>query len=304
MIRNIRTNQSQERKISWVEETSKGLVVMVLFFLMLMSCGPNKKKESGESVVQSSSQVIPVGVALYSFNRFPFPETLQKSKQAGAKIVEGFFFHKLGEDFDDKTMLELSNDDLARMKKFIEAEGLRMPSVYAGAKTREEWERFFEIGKILNLEFMVCEPEPKHWDLLDSLGGASGIKLAIHEHAEGKSRYWHPDSVLVALKNRPNFGVCGDLGHWARSGLDPVECLKSLEGHLISIHAKDLDEFGNIDANDVKVGTGVIDYPAVMKELDRQNFTGPIFIECEHDWEYNLGDVKYAVEYLRNIEVN
>ena len=96
--------------------------------------------------------------------------------------------------------------------------------------------------------------------------------------------------------------MCGDLGHWARSGLDPVECLKQLEGHLISLHGKDLDESGNIDAQDVKVGSGVIDYSAVMKELKRQNFTGPIFIECEHDWENNFDDVKYAVDYLRGMQ--
>ncbi|MCM4166474.1 hypothetical protein DHD08_02130 [Arenibacter sp. H213] len=127
------------------------------------------------------------------------------------------------------------------------------------------------------------------------------MKLAIHEHARGKSRYWHPDSVLVAIKGRPNLGACGDLGHWARSGLDPVECLKILEGHLVGIHAKDLDEAGNMDAQDVKVGTGVIDYDAILKELDRQDYTGPIYIECEHDWENNLGDVKYAVKYLREL---
>jgi len=290
----------------FIQEWRKmGRWFLFLLIIAVMSCGSGEKKASGESesAVQNGSQTIPVGVALYSFNRFPFPETLQKSKQAGATIVEGFFFHKLGEDFDNKTMLELSDEDLSRMKKQIDGEGLRMPSVYAGGKTREEWARFFHIGEILDLEFLVCEPEPEHWDLLDSLGGATGIKIAIHEHAEGKSRFWHPDSVLVALENRPNFGVCGDLGHWSRSGLDPVECLKSLEGHLISIHAKDLDEFGNIDANDVKVGSGVIDYQAVMEELRRQNFSGPIFVECEHDWENNLGDVKYAVEYLREMQL-
>ncbi|XHP75639.1 Inosose dehydratase [Arenibacter antarcticus] len=106
---------------------------------------------------------------------------------------------------------------------------------------------------------------------------------------------------MVAIKGRPNLGACGDLGHWARSGLDPVECLKILEGHLVGIHAKDLDEAGNMDAQDVKVGTGVIDYDAILKELDRQDYTGPIYIECEHDWENNLGDVKYAVKYLREL---
>lgn len=278
------------------------IIYGILILMILMSCGSGEEKASGEVLIDKASEEIPVGVALYSFNRFPFPETLEKSKQAGAKMVEGFFFHKLGEDFENKTMLELSDEDLLRMKNFIVAEGLSMPSIYAGAKTREDWKRFFEIGEILELGFLVCEPEPTHWDLLDSLGRASGIKIAIHEHAKGKSRYWHPDSVLVAVENRPSFGACGDLGHWVRSGLDPVECLKKLEGHLISIHAKDLDVFGKIEANDVKVGSGVIDYSAVMEELNRQKFTGPIFIECEHDWENNLDDVTFAVDYLRKMQ--
>ncbi|MBY5959665.1 sugar phosphate isomerase/epimerase [Membranicola marinus] len=275
---------------------------LLSLLILIMACGSNDKQASNEASADAISGDIPVGVALYSFNRFAFPETLEKSKQAGTTMVEGFFFHKLGEDFDHKTMLELSDADLLRMKNFIEEKGLEMPSVYAGAETRSEWERFFKIGEILDLEFVVAEPEPEHWDLLDSLGQASGIKMAIHEHARGKSRYWHPDSVLVAVDNRPSFGACGDLGHWVRSGLDPVECLKKLEGHLISIHAKDLDEFGKIDANDVKVGSGVIDYPAVMEELHRQNFKGPVFVECEHDWEDNLDDVKYAVDYLNELQ--
>lgn len=289
-------------KSKWTLEW-RGLTKWIIlpFIIAVMSCGSDGKKSSDNMSVDKVTEAIPVGVGLYSFNRFPFPETLEKSKQAGAKIVEGFYFHKLGEDFENKTMLELSDGDLERMKKFIEDEDLRMPSLYVGAKTEDEWKRFFEIGEILDLEFLVCEPEPEHWDLLDSLGGASGIKIAIHEHAQGKSRFWHPDSVLVAIKGRPNIGACGDLGHWVRSGLDPVECLKKLEGHLISIHSKDLDEFGNIDAQDVKVGSGVIDYTAVMKELNRQNFSGPIFIECEHDWENNFDDVKFAVEYLRDM---
>jgi sugar phosphate isomerase/epimerase len=46
----------------------------------------------------------------------------------------------------------------------------------------------------------------------------------------------------------------------------------------------------------------VIDYAAVMEELDRQGFDGPIYIECEHDWDNNFGDVKYAVDYLNEMK--
>lgn len=124
------------------------------------------------------------------------------------------------------------------------------------------------------------------------------IKYAIHEHAKGHSRYWHPDSVLSVITGRDHIGVCADLGHWVRSGLDPVDCLKKVEDYLLTVHVKDLDEFGKLGAADVRVGAGVIDYKEVMDELSRQNFGGYMFVECENDWDDNIDDVRYALEYL------
>ncbi len=278
------------------------LFLLTALAAILLSCGDSSQTSSASSDSQPASiENMPVGVALYSFNRFPLPETLKKSKQAGVTLVEGFFFHQLGGEFGEKRIPDLADDEVTSLMKMIDDSGLTMESMYAGGNTAAEWKSQFEIGQKMGLSFLVGEPEPELWDAIDDMAGQHGLKLAIHEHARGKSIFWHPDSVLAAIEGHENFGACGDLGHWVRSGLDPVECLKALEGHLISIHAKDLDEFGNIDANDIKLGTGVIDYPAVMAELKRQNFQGPIYVECEHDWEDNLEDVKYAVEYLEKL---
>lgn len=239
------------------------------------------------------------GVALYSFNRFPFAEALDKAKAAGATYVEGFSFHKLGAEFEETALLSLSDEQIERMKRLLSDRGLRMRSMYVGnPKTTAGWMPVFEVGKKLGLEFFVCEPDPADADLLNDLAGRYGIRIAIHQHAEGHSRYWHPDSVLAILKGRTHFGVCGDLGHWARSGLDPVACLHALEGKLISVHAKDLDEFGNDQAHDVKMGKGVIRYDQVFEELERQHFNGMIYVECEHDWEDNLESVRAGVDLL------
>ena len=35
-------------------------------------------------------------------------------------------------------------------------------------------------------------------------------------------------------------GSCADIGHWVRSGLQPVECVKILKGRIMSSHMKDL----------------------------------------------------------------
>ena len=282
-----------------IQYNCRALLLLVSF--AMAACGSRESAlvQEQERLANSGWQT---GIALYSFNRFSFPETLDMSKRAGVKYVEGFFFHQLGNEFGERGMSDLDEDELAAVGEMLAERDLEMRSLYAGGNTAEEWVRMYEIGEKLGLDFLVGEPEPEHWDLLDSLGRASGIQMAIHEHARGLSRFWHPDSVLVAMEGRESFKACADLGHWVRSGLDPVECLRKLEGHLLGVHAKDLDEFGNIEANDVKLSTGVIDYKAVIAELNRQGFDGPIYIECEHDWDNNFADVKYAVDYLNSMK--
>lgn len=269
----------------------------IIIMLLVIACNTKEKPEN--HIYQS--QQWEIGVALYSFNQFSFAEALDKSNKAGAEYIEGFSFHELGDEFKDRSILALSDEELVKMKEMIDEQGLRMRSLYAGAESEMEWKKIFKIANILNLEFLVGEPDRKHWDFLNNLAGEYGIQIAIHQHAKGSSRYWHPDSVLTAIKGRENFAACADLGHWVRSGLDPVKSLALLKGHLISIHAKDLDHFGEIEANDVKIGNGVIDYEAVIDELNRQKFNGTVYVEAEHDWEDNLESVQFAVDYLSRL---
>ncbi|SHM99454.1 Sugar phosphate isomerase/epimerase [Cyclobacterium lianum] len=243
-----------------------------------------------------------MGVALYSFNRFPFSSSLEKAKAAGVTYVEGFDFHKMGSDFGDKAMTDLSSSEAKAVKMLLRDKGLKMKSMYVGtAQTEADWRKAFELAKSLEVQYLVTEPKREHWDLVDELAGEFSIKVALHQHSrEAGSIYWHPDSVLSAIKNHPNFGACGDLGHWVRSGLNPVESLKKLDGHLMSIHLKDLDAYGQ-SAKDRMVGEGIIDFEAVVAELRRQGFEGEVYVECEHNMEDNLKDVKHAVTYFDSL---
>jgi sugar phosphate isomerase/epimerase len=255
------------------------------------------------SPASSSNQAAwETGVALYSFNRFSFVDALEKAERAGVEVVEGFFFHQMGEEFHNKSMADLSADDLKQVKELLDQKGMVMKSMYVGgAENETDWRNFFEMGKELGMEYLVGEPEKEHWDLIDKLAGEYQIKMAIHQHSkESGSLYWHPDSVLAAIKNHPNIGACGDVGHWARSGLNPADCLKKLEGHLLGIHLKDIDQMGE-KAKDVMVGTGAIDFATVVRELKRQDFDGIVHVECEHKMEDNLEDVVQALKYLEEL---
>lgn len=281
-----------------------GLVFQFILFLVIsVSCSQSKKTDNSQETKADSivSSEMKIGVALYSFNRFSFSEAIEKAKSTGVTYTEGFSFHELGGDFGKNGIAALDESGIKSLKNLLDSTGVKMNSMYADGKTLSEWEQLFKQAKALNMEFLVGEPDPKWLDDINRMAKDNNVLFAIHEHAKGISKYWHPDSALAALEGRDHLKICADIGHWVRSGLDPVECLKKAEGQIISVHVKDLDSSGNLDAKDVNIGEGVIPYPKVMEELKRQGFTGYIFIECEHDWDNNLKDVKESVNYITQL---
>lgn len=162
---------------------------------------------------------------------------------------------------------------------------------------RAEWVKTFELAKEMGMSYVTSEPIKTQWDMIDSLAGKYHIKVAIHDHPR-PNPYWHPDSVLAAIKGHQNIGACADIGHWARNGLDPVECLKKLDGHIIGVHIKDIVTFNDTHARDTVVSKGVVNIPAVLAELKRQNFKGMVSIEHESNWYHNLPDVIFTRQYF------
>lgn len=277
-------------------------VLFVSLFITACSNNSATNNTHAKEEVSATSAAWNMGVALYSFNLFPFSVSLQKADSAGVKFVEGFSFHNLKEEFKDTTMANLSLHGIRRMKEILDDKGMKMRSMYiADAKDAEQWKWYFEMAKTLGIEFIVCEPKKEHWNILDSLGEIYKIKTAIHEHAKGSSRYWHPDSVLAAIKGHRNIGACADLGHWVRSGLDPVKCLQQLKGHIIGIHLKDIAEANNLKGEDVIVGKGVINFPGVVNELKSQNFKGMVYVECEHKMDNNVPDIIESIQYFNRV---
>jgi sugar phosphate isomerase/epimerase len=111
---------------------------------------------------------------------------------------------------------------------------------------------------------------------------------------------WDPNYVFSLVKDRdPRFGVCADVGHWTRSGVDAVAALKIFEGRVISVHLKDIPESGNPDSPDVVLGLGVTNVKGILRELRRQKFDGNISIEYERDWENSVPDIAQCIGYVR-----
>jgi sugar phosphate isomerase/epimerase len=282
---------------------SLGLSAM-LSVAIFSACGDSASSPDASGVDSSQTQSSAVGedwklgVQFWTFKNFPFVTALEKADSAGVKFIEAFPGQALGGDFKDSFNINMSADSRAKVKQMVAAKGMKIVAFgVTGAKDVNEWNQLFSFAKDMGIEYINSEPNKSHWGIIDSLSGVYNIKVAIHEHPK-PNPYWHPDSVVAAMSGHPNLYACADLGHWGRSGLDVVECLKKLEGRIIGVHLKDIKEFDNTKAEDVVVGTGVLKYPEIFAELKRQNFKGMLSIERENNWDNNMPDVKQTVQFF------
>ena len=278
----------------------KSIRVIIVSVFVLFICNSFQKAigQSSNTKVQPSKDW-KFGVALWTFHTISFPKGLELVDSAGLKYIEPNTFTKLGPDFKDSSMMQLSEAGIQKLRAMIAAKGLICESVYvAGGSDINSWKKQFEIGRLLGVQFVTTEPPINMWNSIDSLAGLYGIKVAIHDHWKGMSHYWNPDTTLLAIQGHPNFGVCADLGHWPKSGVNPLDAIKKLSGHIISLHLKDIAAYNDPKLVDVPVGTGVVDFPAIFRELKKQGFKGHIYIERDAtDQPNNLPSVIQEIKY-------
>ena len=200
-------------------------------------------------------------------------EAIDRCASLGIRHLEIFPGQKVKPDADVQVGPGMPDEALAELKQKLAASGVTVVNSGVGGCGRGD----FEFAKKLGLETLVSEPGPGDVAKVDKLCEEFGINLALHNHPK-PSTYWDPETVLKATQGcSKRAGACADTGHWKRSGLDPVECLKKLEGRIVSLHFKDLGN-GN---SDVPFGTGTCDVKAMLAELKRQKFKGVFSIEYE-----------------------
>ena len=241
-----------------------------------------------------------LGVQMWTFRMFTFAEALDKVDSAGIKYIEAFWGQPLGAGMKDSFGIRMSDESKAKLKQLLQQKGISIVAMgVIVPKTREEWKQAFDLAKEFGLSYVTTEPLKNQWDMVDSMAGVYGIKVAIHDHPKPNA-YWSPDSVLAAIQGHPNIGSCADIGHWARNGVNPVDALKKLAGHVYGVHLKDIKKFDDPKAEDTIVGKGVIDFPPIFEELKRQHFSGMFSIEHESNWYHSVPDVIETVKFYND----
>lgn len=241
----------------------------------------------------ATSNKLNLGIQLYSLRGYKVNEALVHAKALGFTHVEFY-----GGMFATNSTAE----QIAAVKKQVSDLGLTISAhgVNGFSKNADANRAIFEFAKNAGIGTLSADPDPDSFASLDELVKEYDIKIAIHNHGP-KHRYNKALDVLHAIEGHDErIGACADLGHYIRSGEQPVDVIRLLKGRLYGIHLKDFAAMED-RAKGVILGKGHLDCLDVFKALKDVNFPadGALSLEYEENESNPLDDIRQCVAVAR-----
>jgi sugar phosphate isomerase/epimerase len=279
-----------------------------------------------------------VGIDSYSYHRY-FGEVYGNQKKPDRSMSYEDFLRKTAALRVDGVSLEtcffqsIDESYLKRLKDLCDAANLEVvvawghPLGFEGGrkpKAADDMRRHFRTCHILGAKVMrvvgssldyrndphgpQIEKLTKIFRKCAKMAGDEGIILADENHFD-----FTTDEYLGLMEavGSPHFGMCFDTGNCLRNGDDPVASARLLGKHIVATHTKDVMPQYGWDPKDwmffacTPVGQGLIDFPALVGELEKAGYKGLFAVELDYmDPKYKDEDraVKASVAYLKKLQ--
>jgi len=234
-----------------------------------------------------------LGMASYTFRAFGLDDTLAMTKKLGLRKI-GFKSMHLP--------LESTPDEIrAVVAKVKDAE----LDLYAGGvvymRTEAEVKQAFEYAKAAGMKIIVGVPNHELLGLAEKCTQEFDIRLAIHNHGPTDKLYPTPESVVEKVRNLDkHVGLCIDIGHTIRCGINPADSVERLFERLLDVHIKDMTAAA-VEGGPIEIGRGVIDIPKFLGMLIKLNYAGVVSLEYEKDEKDPLPGAAESIGYVRGV---
>lgn len=225
----------------------------------LAAQAPNLLAASLPSPVKESGIPFDLGIASYTFREFSLKETIEMTRRLDISKLCLKSMHM---------PLDSTPEEIKSMAAEVREAGI---DLYGGGviymKDAGEVENAFAYASNAGMKVIVGVPEHELLELVNRKVQETGIMLAIHNHGPGDEKYPTPESAYELIKDMdPGMGLCVDVGHTARLGIDPIADTARFMDRVHDIHIKDEDK-AEASGNTCEIGHGVIDIPGFLKML-------------------------------------
>ncbi|MBI3682984.1 MAG: sugar phosphate isomerase/epimerase [Acidobacteria bacterium] len=234
-----------------------------------------------------------LGVASYSLREFGRALAIKMVKQTGTPYINIKEFH---------LPYRSTPEELARGRAEFEKAGLKIlggGTISFPKKDDADIRRYFEYAKLSGMPLIVAAPTAETVPLIEKAAIEYNVKVAIHNHGPEDRHFPTPQSVLKLVRNmHPLMGLCIDVGHTARTGVDVVESIVEAGSRLLDMHMKDLKDM-SAKASQCIVGEGAMPVVAIFKQLRKMNYSGGVMLEYEIDADNPLPGMQRSFAYMR-----
>ena len=247
------------------------------------------------------------GIEAYTFHKYTFFETIEKTAQLGLAYINGLSFQKVSKDIPKKFAPGLTDAELKQIRLKLDATGVRLLTYYIQniPADPKRCRAIFEFGRKIGIETFLSEPKLEALPEIEKFCNEYGINVAIHNHGKkGSPEYWNPEGVLNACKGRgKRIGACPDIGYWLRAGVDPIKGLNVLKDRVLAIQMHDLHEV-SAKGHDVAWGTGAGRMEEVVHEIHRLKLKPTMIgLEFSHNWFKSMPDIVKSIEFFNEMSL-
>lgn len=247
----------------------------------------------GRAEAPAAAVPLTLGMASYTLRQFPVDQAIEMTKRLGLTRICFKDFH---------LKLDAAPEVIADTVAKVKAAGL---DLYAGGviymKSEAEVDRAFVYAKAAGFKMIVGVPTYELLPYTNRKVQEFDMPVAIHNHGPDNPLFPTPQSAyerIASLDRR--LGLCMDVGHTQRSGVDPAESAEKYFDRLFDIHIKDVSA-PTAQGQTVEIGRGVIDIPKLLKTLKRLGFKGTLALEYEKDAKDPLPGSAESIGYLRGV---
>ncbi|HEX2852472.1 MAG TPA: sugar phosphate isomerase/epimerase [Opitutaceae bacterium] len=226
---------------------------------------------------KSGAALFKLGVASISLRQLAVPEVITVLKQLEIGFVS---IHGAHASFEKDTPEKCAGVAKAFRDAGIEvatSSVVNLPNDEAAVR------RAFDNARAGGLTLMTCKPALDAFPLLERFVKETGIRLAVHNHGPEDKVYPSPYDVLKAIEPfDARIGLCLDVGHTVRAGVDPAKVIREAASRLYDVHLKDSIALpGALTDIPTEVGRGRIDIKAVIAALIETKYAGVAAFEYE-----------------------
>ena len=238
-----------------------------------------------------------VGVATYTLRELPIEAAIQGVKRVGLKYVS---IKNVKNHVD---LSHPSEERKQRARMFRDAGLIPLSVGNVSLRTGEaDIRTAFEFARDVGVPTIVCAPSLEAIPFLDKMVKEFDLKLAIHNHGpEDKGFFPSPFDVMRAVeKFDKRIGLCIDVGHTARAGVDPADSIIQCQERLYDVHLKDISALGNKNTP-IEGGRGILDSKSILAALLKIKFQGLVGFEYEKDGKDPVPGLAESVGYIKGL---